>query len=232
MQPLEMKLRRNIDEARARHGAALDALTKVKELLAKADQRRLKEPQDARKWHRVIENLETSLDDTKKRVSAAELELLRLERELKEFRQHLERGEPTQTDSAEEHVSEEPQPDRSAPKNLEEAARLESTLDATGGGDVQLAASLELANQMGETYEIDGAGQTPRRQEALRGAIAKISQRQFDAMSHDEIKLVVACHSLLTRRLAPTPRDQRLKRILDGAIRVLERRKSGLDGED
>ena len=208
MQPLEMKLRRSIDEARARHGAALEALAKV------------------------LENLETSLDDTKKRVSAAELELLRLERELKDFRQHVERGDEVGTDVADLANLPVEQPERLGPQNLEEAAGLENALIETGGGDPQLAASLELANQMGETYEIDEAGQTPRRQEALRGAIAKISQRQFDAMSHDEVKLLLACHSLLTRRLAPTPRDQRLKRILDGAIRVLERRKSDLDGED
>lgn len=231
MQPLEMKLRRDIDEARARHSAALDALAKVKDLLAKADQRRVQEPQDARKWHRVLENLETSLDDTKKRVSSAELEMLRLERELKEFRQHLERGEQVAPEDAKGGAAAELGTGLPKPKNLEEAARMESSLAAEEGGDRQLAASLELANQMGETYEIDDAGHTPRRQEALRGAIAKISQRQFDAMSHDEIKLVVACHSLLTRRLAPTPRDQRLKRILDGAIRVLERRKSDLDGD-
>ncbi len=232
MQPLEMKLRRSIDEARARHGAALEAVAKVKELLAKADQRRLKEPQDARKWHRVLENLETSLDDTKKRVSAAELELLRLERELKELRQHVERGEEVDSAAVDSVIFSVEQPEGPGPRNLEEAARLESSISGSGGGDIHLAARLELANQMGETYEIDDAGQTPRRQEALRGAIAKISQRKFDSMSHDEIKLVVACHSLLTRRLAPTPRDQRLKRILDGAIRVLERRKSDLDGDD
>ena len=46
----------------------------------------------------------------------------------------------------------------------------------------------------------------------------------------DEVKLLMACHALLTSRLEPTMRDQRLRRILDGAIKILQKRKDSMEG--
>ncbi|MCF6283712.1 MAG: hypothetical protein L3K26_00760 [Candidatus Hydrogenedentes bacterium] len=89
---------------------------------------------------------------------------------------------------------------------------------------------MELANQLGETYDKDESGRVPRRQLALRSAIDKIRPQQVDAMAYEEIGLVLDCHSLLTSRREPTARDQRLKRILDGSVKILRRRKAELEG--
>ena len=61
-------------------------------------------------------------------------------------------------------------------------------------------------------------------------AIDKVGKQAFDEMTLDEIKLLMACHSLLTSRLEPTMRDQRLRRILDGAIKILQKRKDSMEG--
>ena len=78
--------------------------------------------------------------------------------------------------------------------------------------------------------EVSGPISEVRRQLVLRAAIDKVGKRAFDDMTLDEIKLLMACHSLLTSRLEPTLRDQRLRRILDTAIKILQKRKDAMEG--
>lgn len=220
--------------ARSRCAQDLVALEKVRDLLTKADERRLREPQDARKWNKVLENLENSLDLSKARYEQSQAELHRLEREIKSV--SGAEAPPYEESVAGAQVEADGWSDtmrKLGGLNLEQASQLQMEIDAGEIVDQELEAGLALANQFRDDGgEAASEAIENRRQLALRAAIDKISKRQFDLMSLDEIKLVLACHSLLTSRLEPTPRDQRLRRILDGASKILQKRKTALEAQE
>lgn len=233
---------RKNDLVAARESLAEDtkALEEVRGLLEKADERRRLEPDDARKWNRVLENLERSLDLIKARHERSEMAVQVLEREWEQVRTGVL------------EATEKPLPPASAPAlarpelavaderwaatlerlealNLEQASALQSQIDTGEIRDEQLEAGLALANQIRPDMEADSRGPEARRQLLLRAAIDKIRKQRFDLMALEEIHMLLACHSLLTSRLEPTPRDQRLRRILDGAIKILRRRKEEME---
>lgn len=49
----------------------------IRGLLARADEKRLKEPGETRKWNKILNNLETALDEAKARVQKCEREIQR-----------------------------------------------------------------------------------------------------------------------------------------------------------
>lgn len=232
MDPKEAYYREQVEGARNRHRTAGEALAKVRELLAKADEEYRRAPQGDRQWHRVVDNLETSLDEAKSRLNVAEIETQRFEEKLAAY---LAQREGADEEPVVERITLTPANDIDAPwpapMSLEEASVLREQLDSGTIQDTVVEARLELSNQLGEAYEKDESGKVPRRQLALRAAIEKINQGHYDKMTYDEIKLVLACRKLLTSRLEPKPRDERLKRIIDGASRVLLRRKEALEAE-
>lgn len=202
------------------------ALERVRSLLGRADARRIQEPDEARKWNRVLENLECSLDLTRARYELSEANVKRLEQEAG----RLGVAEPMDVVAVPGPEGDQADAWRATLRSvegltLEEASLLQSDIDAGTINDAQLEAGLALANQLRDDPEEAPESSEHRRQFILRAAIDKISRRRYDQMSLDEIKLVLACHSLLTSRLEPTARDQRLRRILDGAVKILQRRK-------
>src|SRR5690606_7263360 len=64
-----LEIRRRLVQARRKLADDLRALDEVRTLLLKADEKRLAEPHEARKWNRVLANLEESLDHTRARCS-------------------------------------------------------------------------------------------------------------------------------------------------------------------
>lgn len=224
--------RERVASARKRHQESREALEKVRSLLLKADRQYHRAGPEARKWHKVLENLEASLDECKSRVTVTATELRRFEGKLAALLagDEIPAGAPTPAPPENADVDiDSPWP---SPMDLEEACLLRERIDEGEIHDKKLEARLELSNQLGDTYDVDKSGDLPRRQLALRGAIDKISRRDFDGMSYEEVKLVLACRSLLTSRLEPTPRDGRLKRIIDGASRVLKQRKAAFEAEE
>ncbi len=223
---MQQKRTRTIDclaSARARSAEDLAALEKVRDLLAKADERRVREPEEARKWNKVLENLENSLDLTKARYEQSLVEVERIAAAEQEPVE-VEKSEDTPADQWSDTIR------KVERLNLEEASQLQSEIDQGHIHDMQLEAGLALANQLSEREEEEAIGVENRRQAVLRAAIDKIKKQQFNMMSLEEIKLVLACHSLLTSKLEPTSRDQRLRRILDGASKILQRRKGEMEG--
>lgn len=104
----------------------------------------------------------------------------------------------------------------------------------------RLMGRLEFANQMAPEQAEDAAPpqtQAPeqdpeqRKQRILRSAMEHIRTGQLEEMSLEEIRLIISCYNLLTRRLKSTPRDERLKRILGAAVKVLQRRLLALKRE-
>ena len=228
------KLRDKIATTQKKYLEAVESVEQVRILLSKADARRLNEPDDARKWHRVLNNLEISLDESKKRVQLFALEIQRTEGELEKLSRLSPEEDADFTETLPSESSAESDWDVKVHQvkamSLEESALLQEQIDSGEVCDKQLEASLELANQIGEEKPAEVDGDNTRRQIALRAAIDKIRKSRIDTMTYEEIKLVLACRTLLTSRLEPKDRDQRLKRIIDGASRVLQRRKIALEG--
>ena len=227
-----MELRNQLARARTKLAEDLRAVDEVKVLLVKADERRLAEPVEARKWNRVLENLENSLDQTRARcaysgVIAGQLEQACMQLEHASETLRIELPAPPPGDEAAQWTA---TLEKVGALNLEEASVLQSRIDAGEIHDTALEAGLTLANQMRPDVEVSGPISEVRRQLVLRAAIDKVGKQAFDDMTLDEIKLLMACHSLLTSRLEPTLRDQRLRRILDTAIKILQKRKDAMEG--
>ncbi len=231
-----LELRRQLHKAKVKLAEELRALDEVKVLLLKADEKRLSEPHDARKWNRVLTNLEKSLDQTRARCAYSEVIVSQLEQASTELERALESAEspapialpePPPAAETEHWVA---TLEKVEAMNLEEACVLQSRIDAGEIQDDTLEAGLALANQLQHEPEIDTALPEARRQLVLRAAIDKVSKQAFNDMTLDEVKLLMACHALLTSRLEPSMRDQRLRRILDGAIKILRKRKDVMEG--
>lgn len=236
MQDNRTRLGVELAEARDRVVQDSRALEEVHVLLKKADERRRLEPEEARRWDRVLEHLETSLDQIKVRRSLSESRVIALELDYRtQFGEVPAMQEPAEAPAAHKAAGgDEPWSHTLAhvsKLNLEQASQLQSRIDAGEIEDSELAAGLTLANQLRPEAAAAESQQEPRKQLLLRAAIDRISKREFDKMTLDEINMVLACHSLLTSRLEPTSRDQRLKRILDGAIKILRKRKNEMAGD-
>ena len=228
------ELREQVFKARLKLAEDLQAVDQVRVLLLQADERRNTEPVEARKWNRVLENLENSLDQTRARHAYSQAVLFQLEQALLELehaagQSQIELPEPPRAEKAEQWTA---TLEKVGAMSLEEACVLQSQIDSGEIHDAALEAGLELTNQMHPDVELAGSERIPdsRRQVVLRAAIDKVGKQAFDSMTLDEIKLLMACHSLLTSRLEPTMRDQRLKRILDGAIKILQKKKDAMEG--
>jgi len=221
----EAYYRERVESARKRYIVAQQALEKVRGLLEKADEEYRREP---RKWHRVVDDLEASLDVAKGRVTAAEIEVQRFEEKLTELLGRVDdaEGEIPQPGPGAALDIDSPWPER---MNLEEASLLRDKIDSGAVADRRIEAGLEFSNQLGTTCERGPSGKVPRRQLALRAAIDKIVQGSCGTMTCQEIRLVLACRALLETRLEPTQGDLRLRGIIDAALPDLLRHKEALE---
>lgn len=223
-------------EKRARARAVLE---EIKHLLKKADARRKTEPAHLRRWNSVLDNLEFSLDEAKARLEACERELERMGAAAAQYE-----GSPVQDkapwlsesapdlDEHERHLLQAPI-EQLSKCSLEEISLVQSHLmdqSAEENPEAEhLLGRLELANQVREDPIGPAKPEDPnqcRKQLLLRGAIDKIQSNHIDTMLPEETQLVLSCYSLLTRRLNPTPKDERLIRILGAAIKVIKRRRA------
>ena len=206
----------------------------IRGLLAKADTRLREDPENRRRWLGVIENLENSLVEVKARLEHVEMS--------------IQRGE-TQTDAQAEaprtassislsdsgirlveNVLSMPVLEVSK-LTLEDLAHTQAKSDDPGPTPEQrarAAARIEMANQLRPAPPASTDTEIPsqRSQLLLRAAIDKIQSGRIETMSPDELRVIAACHELMVRRVNPTPSDLRLKRILGGAINILQRRQN------
>lgn len=238
------ELQRLIALHKARQEEARAAMEKVRDLLAKADVRRHREPQNQRKWNAVLDHLEISLDEARARIEASQQETLRLQEQLHDTQAM---GKPdveavattlATAGAAQTSTFEDTEKKLLAASfldlgkfSLEQIALVQSHLleqpEEKATETEQLLGRLELANQVRDEVSVassDDAPEYQRRQLLLRAAIDKIQTNRIDTMTRQEIDLVISCHSLLSRRLRPTPKDERLVRILSAAIKVLQRK--------
>lgn len=222
-------------------------LVRVKELLAKADARLRAANEDRRKWGRVVTNLEASLDEARARLERARVELRMAEQQAESGIQPpqakpevaVSPAAPSSdygtslSDSSlsllkglmQRPMQELAQVPLEEMVLIEAALPEEEVLEKTEDGR-RLLGRIELVNQTRESPEerFDPAGEDRRRQVVLRAAIDKLQKNQVDKMTPEEIRMTLVCHTLLSRRLNPSIRDQHLLRILSAAINVLRRK--------
>jgi hypothetical protein len=221
------------------------AIAHIRELLEKADARRVVAGEDPRKWDRVIDNLERSLAEMRGRQEACEVELRRIRRR----HEHLHLYSTFDLDSA-----------GAAPTLLDPADSFEIsrdilTMSAEELGKLSLDEVEMLHNQVATENiaaaladvealvdQLDLVASGPQnsavtetalgtavpspRHDALRSAIEKISANRISSLTAEESRLVMASYHQLTRNLKQTPKDDRLRRILGAAVKVLRRRQA------
>jgi len=199
------------------------ALVQIRALLAKADRKRAVPGEARRKWEQVAENLETSLLETRARLEHNRVTLRHTEAQFAVLDSSLQTTSPQ-----EEHVEPELAEDAVAlarNTSLETLTRREAALleaEAEGGDQVQERCRVELLNQLAGTVEGQAAATgEQRRQHLLREAIEKVQLGALDRISPDERRMLLICHSLLSRRLNPSAKDRHLLKVLGAALETI-----------
>lgn len=200
-------------------------LEEVRTLLAKADARLKEDPENRKRWLSVVENLEASLTEVRARLEAADNDLRLM------GSGGVSAPPPDihqRSANVVENVLEISLGDLSR-LSVEDIAKAQGECQHTGGDAERRGralARLELANQMRAEAPAQDEGDLPSRrsQIALRSALNKIQTGRIATMTGEEIRMTVACYELMVRRVNPSPSDLRLKRILSGAINILQRR--------
>ena len=242
MSSLEQQIQKRLDYLQTQCAQHQINLDNVRRLLAKADDRRRREPDRMDRWNQVLDNLETCLDETRARLERCKVTIKLVERRLEALRtgESLREIEPEtppeplppppgigiMTAQAAQRILNMPL-DEIGKLSLEEVAMLQDNLvrenmAAAMPDNERFAARIEYANQ---TATMSDDLEDNRKQSTLRAAIEKISTNRIAEMTEQEMRIVIACHDLLTRRLTTSPRDERLKRILGAAVKRLIARK-------
>lgn len=195
------------------------ALSKIRDLLAKADARRHTPGEDARKWAKVAEDLEHSLDQTRARLERNRVLLRQTEAQfdLADSALRLRVQEACEPETGENLVH------TAASISLESLIKRESDAQRSDTPDRQQRSAVELLNQLaGHQGEptLD-ASRERRNQSLLRTAVDKIQRDALDHITAEERRMLIICHSLLSRRLEPSPRDKHLIKVLDKALHTL-----------
>jgi len=221
----------------------------IRSLLERADARRDAEPENRRKWNRVLDNLEAALDEAKLR-----LQLCRqcLEQE-RGWHAAVENAQPppedppapcAAPDENEVVAAENPGNPEAADAarslletplesveqaSLEQVALAQSYLSwrqekgLANGADRRLAGRIELAiqgrNGRNGKALVARTAQERRRQRALRDLVAKIQWNRFESLTLRDLGLALECYTALARRLDLDESERRLKAILDRGLR-------------
>lgn len=218
----------------------------IRGLLARADERRAAEPQNARKWNKVLDNLEAALDEAKAKLEHCER---RLEDERRRYdgvpggnafpdptRQAAAPaaapvdeggGSPAEAAAAQFLLSTPLETVESVP--LEQVALAQNYLawrnDAghSDGEDRRLAGRIELAIQGGNpTPPPSPSDSERRRQQALRVVVDKIAAGAVDSLTLREVDLAAACYAVLCRKPDADLSERRLKELLHRALLEVE----------
>ena len=242
MSSLEQQIQKRLDHLQTQCAQHQINLDNVRRLLAKADDRRRREPDRMDRWNQVLDNLETCLDETRARLERCKVTIKLEERRLEALRtgeslREIEPATPPEplppppgigimTAQAAQRILNMPL-DEIGKLSLEEVAMLQDSLvrenmAAAMPDNERFAARIEYANQ---TATMSDDLEDNRKQSTLRAAIEKISTNRIAQMTEQEMRVVIACRDLLTRRLTTSPRDERLKRILGAAVKRLIARK-------
>lgn len=218
----------------------------IRGLLARADARRETEPENHRKWNRVLDNLEAALSEAKGRLQWCE-------RCLESERAGLQAsGAPTPASmlpmTGETVALDHPDnPDATIaaklllaePLECVEGAPLEQVALAqtylawrqqegtASGAERRLAGRIELAiqgrNGKSARPGVAKSVQERRQQKALRDVVAKVQWNRLDTLTLRDLELAAECLGVLSRRLDLDESERRLKAILARGLAEAER---------
>ncbi len=222
----------------------------VRDLLKRADEKRLSTDKEQRKWSRALDHLEDGLDEAKAKLTQCEGDIKKLRKKLEDgapsAKAHRRPADAPTADAAERPIAEDPitaaQHILSAPFEalghipLQEIALGRRYLIARAHGrprtieQRRLAGRIELANQCRRRL-FSAASATPpqerRKQVLLRNAIDKICAGRFDEATEAEIGLVIGTHSLLAQRVDLDDTSKRLRDVLSEAVSRLDQEENG-----
>jgi len=236
----------SLEEEYNRQKATVDH---VRSLLTKADEKRLSEPDNVRRWNKVLDNLESALDEAKARLAVLESRMnqAKLQVPSSSGNTHSEGNlhKPAAAVSSDVPVTE---PDAAAlaakslleaPLESVESAPLEQVVLArnylnernrsgkANGEEKRLAGRIELALQARDRTQaapaISGSVQERRQQQVMRLVIGKIVANRMDALTFSELEFVVSSYYVLTQRAELLPTEQRLLAVLSKAVAEIER---------
>jgi hypothetical protein len=219
----------------------------VRDLLGRADERRLAEPENRRRWNRVLDNLEVALDEAKARLERAEFRLAEARR----------RGTLSPSSSPSEPETPAPEPELAADvdacafeaarrllaapleeaerASLEQVALARNYLERHGNdgertsAERRLAARVELAVQAQANARPASPDPYERRKQTmLRQAMNKALDGDLGGLTLREMDLLVGSYAVLLRRRDLSPKEERLCRILLRIVTELERILAGL----
>jgi hypothetical protein len=229
------------------HAHERNTVDHIRALLIRADARRAQEPDNVRRWNRVLDNLETALDEAKGRLERCETRLNQARQAECESTSLADGDAP----SSLAEVDSRPAPFLPAqPGNAEASAAAQFLLQApldtvenapleqvalarnylswrsrTGhanGDEKRLAGRIELAIQ-GRTPGASSTVRERRQQFILRAAVDKIVAGRVDSMTFRELELVVSSYTVLVQRPERTVSEERLVWILAKAAGEVER---------
>lgn len=171
---------RKLDRARTEYAVQLD---EVRVKIARADERRKLERGNERKWNRILDQLEDSMDQLKSLIAACEGELLQLQRTT-DVRTPQPAPAPAPVSRPKPAVSE--QTETKAKKLLKKAeekdpGKLRAALEKSYGGrvqDVSLSDAVTLLDEYEElTERTDLSALDAKRLDAIRAILPVIADR-------------------------------------------------------
>lgn len=230
-------------ELQGRRKAAQDVLEQITSLLAKADARRTGDPEGQRRWNHVLDHLERSLDEARARIERIDLYIAQTQAVLegRGAAPALKPGEDSE-ELAGSEIQLSQDPDEAVSQvlamsltdlsklSMEQVALLHAQLpehdtDLQPAEVKRAEARIELANQV--RGALKGETQRPlsiterRHQYLLRAALEKTRAGRISDVTREEKKLIASCYEMLSRRLEPDARDERLKTMLKQALDTL-----------
>jgi len=232
----------HVRELRQRREALQAKIQQTRELLTRADARRLAEPENRSSWDKKLNQLEANYTTLKREFELAKMDTERLERELA----NQKIGVDISLDSMIEHADSgiEAGPESGAPAlagrgvvriistPLDKLASLGETRLTALEGFVSHSSQLTPEEQAATLSRLslargmltsDSAGAHGRRQFVLRGALDKIQRSIMHEVTPDEAEALSLCHDRLVSKAERSPAEERLIGLIGGAMNQLQR---------
>ncbi len=205
-------------------------------LIGRAEEKRLHDKENRRRWTRILIRLEDSLVEAQKAVAECDT-LIDVERGRSQVTggKSEEIREPARVEP--ESAAADADPERRAAYkiaetpmeeladiSLEDAAFARAYMERHDFGAhdesfrKRLAAKLELASQLPGGVDVRSEYGDRRTQLALRQAITKMQSGQIAKMDDNEIELLVNCYTVLRNKIVPTESNKRLLAIISRTI--------------
>lgn len=229
------KIEKRLTKLDAEKQEHLKLLDRIDDLLGKAERRRKREPKQAVRWNRTLDNLEESLIEHRMMLSVCVQEIERLTKDLEDAPDVDE--EDTGPEEGESAAGSPEEVFRWAAERLlstpvedvqdlgiQEVAMAKSFMES-GDSEQRDAASQEALDERLEAYSRNeprtgsgpGNGDTidwRRRQSALRKALAKGAGSRVGTLTLNEVELIAQCHEIIAKRAHLNAGDERLEDLL------------------